>query len=105
MARRLRLTGFTRFIIVMLFLVPIAYIGASYYNGQDGIENVKGFIGLDGKSGSKTTTRNRVDDSDRNTQLHDRITELELKNSELENELEKKDQQIVDLRSRLNKCK
>lgn len=44
--RRLRLTGFARFLIVMIFLVPIAYLGASYYNGQDGIQNIKDFFGI-----------------------------------------------------------
>ncbi|NUO02389.1 MAG: hypothetical protein HUU01_17420 [Saprospiraceae bacterium] len=111
MARRLRLTGFTRFLIVMLFLVPIAYIGASYYNGQDGLANFKNLIGL-GKSDSPSASRETAANpkgiaklEERITQLNERITELELKNGDLESQLENKDQEIVELKSRLMKCK
>ncbi len=45
----MKLTGFARFMIVMIFAAPLAYIGASYYNGQDGIENIKKLLGLDKK--------------------------------------------------------
>lgn len=48
--RRIRLTGFTKFIFIMIFVAPIAYIGASYYNGEDGIENLKKML----KIGEKT---------------------------------------------------
>ncbi|MBK8563797.1 MAG: hypothetical protein IPN76_10765 [Saprospiraceae bacterium] len=36
-----RFTGFTRFFLVMLLVAPIAYIAASYYNGEDGIQKIK----------------------------------------------------------------
>lgn len=39
--KKFKLTGFARFFIAMVILAPMAYIGASYYNGQDGIENLK----------------------------------------------------------------
>lgn len=39
--RKFRLTGFARFFLVMIVLAPLAFLGASYYNGQDGIENLK----------------------------------------------------------------
>ena len=41
MAKRRRLTGFARFLLVMVILVPLAYFGASYLNGEDPIENFK----------------------------------------------------------------
>ncbi len=47
MKRRFRLTGFARFFIVMLFIVPLAYLGASYYRGEDGIQNLKNLLGID----------------------------------------------------------
>lgn len=39
--KKLRITGFARFLMAMIFIVPAAYIGASYINGEDGIENIK----------------------------------------------------------------
>ena len=41
MRKKYKLTGFSRLVIFMIFFAPIAYIGASYYNGEDGIENIK----------------------------------------------------------------
>jgi len=46
MRRRLRLTGFARFFIVMMFVIPLAYLGASYYRGEDGIQNIKKLLGI-----------------------------------------------------------
>ncbi len=47
MARRLRLTPFARFILVMIIVAPLAYIAASYYNGKDGIQEFKKLIGIE----------------------------------------------------------
>lgn len=45
--RPVRVTGFTRFFLVMLVVAPLAYIGASYYNGEDGIAKIKQLLHLD----------------------------------------------------------
>lgn len=42
-----KLTGFSRLLLFMLFFVPIAYVGASYYNGEDPIANIKGMLGME----------------------------------------------------------
>ncbi len=39
--KKIKLTGFARFFLVMIVLAPLAFIGASFYNGEDGIENIK----------------------------------------------------------------
>ncbi len=39
--KKFKLTGFARFLLVMVIIAPLAFIGASYYNGEDGIENLK----------------------------------------------------------------
>lgn len=44
--RGFRLTGFARFLLFMLIAAPLAYIGASYYNGQDGIQKMKDLLGI-----------------------------------------------------------
>lgn len=44
---RTKLTGFSRLLIFLLFFVPIAYVGASYFNGEDPIANIKGYLGMD----------------------------------------------------------
>ena len=41
MKKKYKLTGFSRLVIFMLIFAPIAYLGASYYNGEDGIAKIK----------------------------------------------------------------
>lgn len=47
MARKLKLTGFARLFLLLLILTPIAYLVASYANGEDGIRNLKRLIGIE----------------------------------------------------------
>ena len=47
MATRTKMTPFARFMLVLLFLVPAAYIVASYVNGEDPIANMKRMVGLE----------------------------------------------------------
>jgi hypothetical protein len=61
MPGKTKMTGFARFFILMLFVVPIAYIGASYYNGQDGIQNIKNLLGIE-SSASSTSADSKSDD-------------------------------------------
>ncbi|CAH0999778.1 hypothetical protein LEM8419_01078 [Neolewinella maritima] len=44
---RTKLTGFSRLLIFLLFALPIVYAGAAYYNGEDPVANVKGWLGMD----------------------------------------------------------
>jgi cell division protein FtsB len=41
MKHKYKITGFSRLLIFMIFFAPLAYIGASYYNGEDGIAKIK----------------------------------------------------------------
>ncbi len=45
--RKYKLTGFARFFIVLMFLAPIAYLAASYLNGEDGVENIRQLFSRD----------------------------------------------------------
>ncbi|GJM36502.1 MAG: hypothetical protein DHS20C18_55030 [Saprospiraceae bacterium] len=105
MARRLKITGFTRFFIVMLFLIPGAYIGASYYNGEDGIQNIKNLLGLDKKSDNQTTTTIQPDPQQNTTHtdnttedLRQRIQDLESENEKLKAMIRNRDREIEDLK-------
>ncbi len=44
MRRKYKMTGFARFLIFLIMFTPLAYMGAAYYNGEDGIEKIKSFI-------------------------------------------------------------
>lgn len=50
MASKYKATGCARFFFVLIILAPLAYLGASYFNGEDGIQNIKDLIGIDDDS-------------------------------------------------------
>ncbi|MDZ4706779.1 MAG: hypothetical protein SH818_00130 [Saprospiraceae bacterium] len=41
MSKPYKTTGCFRFFLFIIILAPLAYLGASYYHGQDGIQNIK----------------------------------------------------------------
>ena len=88
MARKARLTVFSRFLIMMLIVGPLAFLGASYYNGEDGVQTIKDL--LNNKKEKVTETRtNRTDKVDE---------EATYKIRKLEENLEYKDKRIEELR-------
>jgi peptidoglycan hydrolase CwlO-like protein len=100
MRKKYKSTGFARFIIIMLFLVPIAYIGASYVNGEDGLENIKNiFTGkdkteknIDNDNGKPSVSESKV------KRLEQRIKALEKENDELRDEIEDQEETIKALK-------
>jgi len=44
--KKFKTTPFARFLVFLILFTPLAYLGASYYNGQDGIQNLKNLVGL-----------------------------------------------------------
>ena len=119
MAKKYKLTGFSRFLVVMLFLIPGAYIGASYYNGEDGIQNIKELVGLDTNENSTstststpaTTSSSTVTNEDlpssvkmlqnELTDLRRRIEAMERENKELKDQIFDKNEEIVELQRKL----
>ncbi|MEL6393813.1 MAG: hypothetical protein AAFO91_00670 [Bacteroidota bacterium] len=45
MAKRKNLTGFSRLILALLVILPAAFVGASYYNGEDPVQKFKELAG------------------------------------------------------------
>ncbi|MCB9267717.1 MAG: hypothetical protein H6558_22050 [Lewinellaceae bacterium] len=81
-----KMTPFARFLIVMIFVVPLAYFGASWYNGEDPL-NVRQYLGLDTPQKSEeVSVKADEKESEKNLQL--RIEELEKKLQECEKELD-----------------
>jgi len=103
--RKYKLTGFARFFIVMLFLAPIAYLVASYINGEDGVHNIREFFG-DEQTTTTTNTTTEESGSDEpkestsglNTKDRD---ELESTIYDLRDSLRAKDLEIYELRRQI----
>lgn len=107
--RRLKLTGFSRFLIFMLFFAPIAYIGIQYYQGEDGLQKAKDLITnvtQDNNTSEREATvptNNQEEDKitieDQIQILRTRIEQLEKENEELKQIIKEKDQEILQLRN------
>ncbi len=95
MARKARLTVFSRFIIMMLIVGPLAFLGASYYNGEDGMQTVKDLFNQQKEKTSETRT-NRTDKVDETATYEIR---------KLEEDLEYKDKRIEELRKENEKLR
>ncbi len=83
MARSLKMTSFARFFIIMIILAPLAYIGASYYRGEDGLQNIKNLFG----GNQQQTTQTRQKNTAKDTPAYDmqqEINELRLRVDALE---------------------
>lgn len=89
MSRRLKSTPFARFLLAMLFIVPLAYMGAAYYNGEDPIQTIKEKLGIEQSlQESNQDEMSTATGSDYNwqaeiEQLKERIEQLENENTEL----------------------
>jgi len=103
---KFKMTGFARFFIVMLILAPLAYIGASYANGEDGVENFKNLFkgkvsfgttqvddtpavaettkSVEIPAPSSTSSSQSNDSSDKDDRIRELQNQLEAKNKELE---------------------
>ncbi len=44
---KLKMTGFARLLIAMIFIVPVAYLGATFINGGEGLEDLKEMLGME----------------------------------------------------------
>ncbi len=100
MASKFKLTGFARFFFAMVIIIPLAYFGASYYNGENGLTNLKKLVGIDlaEESNDEGTTSVKRDSetkkSDSNTRETAEIDRLQKRVNELEKENEKLKQVI-----------
>jgi hypothetical protein len=122
--KKMKLTGFARFLLVMVVLAPLAFIGASYYNGEDGLENLKNLF--KGKFNSNSTEEAQpvtetpgdtkpMTEIEVNGQIVRLQNELEFKteeadalfkeNTKLKIQLEAKEKELEDVKAQLHKIK
>ncbi len=65
-----RMTGFARFFIFLLIATPLAFFAASYINGEDGVQTLKGLFGK-----SDQTEQVKQDDTPKSDTKTDRLSE------------------------------
>ncbi|HLF62687.1 MAG TPA: hypothetical protein VI603_03000 [Saprospiraceae bacterium] len=96
-----KMTGCARLFFALLIIAPLAYLGAAYYNGQDGIQNIKNLLGIGKDKDEKTddTYHDTAQDLGDTLSEKDReIQKLKDENSALRNE-------IVSLKAEIDKLK
>lgn len=98
MARR-KATPFARLLLFLIIFLPLAYLGAAYLNGEDGIANIRRLI-----SGTPEPTEQVVADeasmpADGDTAQ--RIADLEAEVARLQRELREKEAYIDQLESQI----
>jgi len=84
MATRTKMTPFARLLLVILIVAPIAFVGASYYNGEDPIANIKSMVGIEETASSAPDQLQTMS----KPELIDKIESLEMRIDQLEQKLE-----------------
>lgn len=95
MARR-KATPFARLLLFLIIFLPLAYLGAAYLNGEDGLANIKRLI-----SGEPERTET-IADAPAAAASGDRMADLEAEVARLERELREKEAYINQLELQLD---
>ena len=82
MALRTRLTPFSRLLLFMIIVLPLAYFGAAYYNNEDPIAKIRELMGKTSVSAPAATSPATADTCE------ERIRALEEENVALRKALE-----------------
>jgi len=56
MSGKYKTTGCAKFFLVLIVLAPIAYLGASYFNGEDGFGKIKEIFSEDADDSSEQSS-------------------------------------------------
>ena len=108
MQRKFRITGFARFFLVMIIVAPLAYIAASYYNGEDGIANIKRLLGIDQTEREERFVPSReedvlnLDEDQMRKELEaqeKRLEELKAENERLRREISDKEEELSNIKN------
>ena len=79
------MTPFARLLLVILIVAPIAFIGGSYYNGEDPMDNLKALVGIE-QTNTPAPTEASLQSMSK-SELIDRIESLETRIVLLEEKL------------------
>lgn len=100
------MTGFARFVLFLLIVGPLAYLGASYYNGEDGWTNLKRALRVE--TWWPAASNPGVESAPEPTapsQLGDRVAVLEQEIAELRELLRAKEVENRELRRQIELLK
>lgn len=96
-----KMTGCARLFFALLIIAPLAYLGASYYNGQNGIQNIKNFLGIGEHKSAAIEGRQDDNTKDLQEDISDKdreIDKLKDENADLRKEIESLKAQVEELK-------
>ena len=109
--RKYKATGCARFFIVLLILAPLAYVGASLYNNQNPIDNIKELLGMNDNTSSSDENTLELDPSNDpepgrtpppvDPQAKEEIDDLTSENEALTKENTDLKEEVSDLKERV----
>lgn len=103
---RRKVTPFARFLLAMIIIIPLAFAGASYINGEDPIANFKSFTGLE-KTAQPQEAHVEAPAKKQAAEPQSGDTEtatLKAENQRLKKEIKNRDEAIKDLQEQLKNC-
>ncbi len=103
---RRKVTPFARFLLAMILIVPLAFAGASYINGEDPIANFKSLIGTDATEQPREAPApaETTVPAERQPSPGTDAAALEAENKRLQRQLEERNRAIKDLQEQLKNC-
>ncbi len=90
------MTPFARFFLVMLFVIPVAYFAASWYNGEDPL-NVRSRLGLEEAEKKQVTVQSDKQEAEATMDAES----LQQRIDKLEKELQQCQQELKSLKSQV----
>jgi len=79
-----KMTGFARMLLFLIIFLPLAFVGASYINGEDPLQKAQEYLGTEQGSDSDNNT---YEAAERQGESNKQIDRLERKILELEKDL------------------
>lgn len=86
----------------MIIIIPLAFGGASYINGEDPIENFKQLVGMEQAAEQPKAKRETAPEKKATSATS--AEKLQKENEQLRKKLEQRDQAIKDLQKELEAC-
>jgi len=100
---RRKVTPFARFMLAMIIIIPLAYAGASYINGEDPVHNLKQLVGMEQSAATAEKPAKKVRERTETSDVTS-AEQLQKENQQLRKQLEQRDQAIKDLQKELEAC-
>ena len=105
--KRMRLTGFARFFLFLIIVIPATYFGVTYYKGEDGLQNLKDWFQSQANPATEVPTEieDEADLEEEIEKMRDELKAQKDKLKEMEGEVEDLQETIKTQKEELSNYK